>query len=491
MVLCRAVEPKVHLRRNVPGETMTRGPGDPARAAEAESVERSVGARITPSTEFLARVERVRNELVERVRHVAAARGSPLVRVLVAGSAARGTFLQDRLDIDLFLLFPPDLGRERLREEGLALGRAILSEPETRYAEHPYLRGRFEGFTVDAVPGYAVADASQPLSPVDRTPFHQEFLLARETPELVGEVRLAKQFLRSLGVYGSEARTEGCSGYLVELLIIRYGSLRKLLSAARDWRIPVRLVEPGAEPPRLPADVALVLADPVDPHRNVASALSRKNLGLLILAAGAYLDRPSERFFRVRPSSPLSKEAALAQVARRGTHVTVVVLPRPDLVDDTLYPQVRKAARAVADELSRSEFSVLGEASAADASSVTLVVELAHPRRPQVRLQDGPPAGIDRTGQFLDKWGAAGDTVLQGPYVRPDGSLGVDTHRPERDAEKVVRSAFPRLSLGKDLTPQAPTECEVTTLDAAVERPALGEALRELLGKRLPWLDGA
>ena len=182
--------------------------------------------------------------------------------------------------------------------------------------------------------------------------------------------------------------------------------------------------------------MALVLADPVDPNRNVASALSRRNLGLFILAAGAYLDQPSERFFEPRPNAPLSKEAAAAIVRARGTHVTVAVLPRPDLVDDTLYPQVRKAARAVADELARSEFAVLGEASAADASSVVITVEVAHPRRPLVRVQDGPPAGVDRAGHFLEKWGTKDSPVLQGPYVRPDGSLGVDTHRAERDGRR-------------------------------------------------------
>ena len=460
-------------------------------AARADEVERTVGARIAPSSEFLARVAEVREALIARVRSEAKSRSSPVVKVLVAGSAARGTFLQDRLDVDLFLLFPPDLPRDRLREEGLALGRAVLTEPETRYAEHPYLRGRFEGFTVDAVPGFAVSDPSQPLSPVDRTPFHQEYLAARESPEIVSQVRLAKQFFRSLGVYGSEAKTEGLSGYLVELLVLRFGSLRKLLAAARDWRVPVRLEERGKEPPRLPTDVALVLADPVDPNRNVASALSRKNLGLLILVAGAYLDDPDTRFFEVRPALSLSKEAALERVRLRGTHVTVVMLPRPDLVEDTLYPQVRKAAHAVSDELARSEFSVLGAASAVDPNSVVVTVELAHPRRPLVRVQDGPPAGIDRTGQFLEKWAPKSDQVLQGPYVRPDGSLGVDTHRPERDAEAVLRRAFPRLSLGKDLMLTGPEHWTASSLAEAADGPALNEALRELLGRRLPWLDGA
>jgi tRNA nucleotidyltransferase (CCA-adding enzyme) len=458
-------------------------------SVEADRIEAGILARIAPSAEFLEKVARVRQALVQNVNRAAKSRSSPLVRALVAGSAARGTFLSDRLDIDLFLLFPPDLPRDRLREEGLALGQAVLSKTETRYAEHPYLRGEFEGFHVDAVPGFAIADPSHPLSPVDRTPFHQEYLTERENPDLVGQVRLAKQFFRTLGVYGSEAKTEGASGYLVELLMLEFGSLRGLLRAARSWRLPVRLAKPGAEPPRLPADVALILADPVDPHRNVASALSRRNLALVILAASAYLEAPSERWFEPASAEPLSRADALTRVEARASHVTVVRLPRPDLVDDTLYPQVRKAERAIADELARSNFEVLGSASAVGNDRVLVIVECSHSHRSAVRLQDGPPPGLDRVGQFLGKWTAPDAPVLQGPYVRADGSLGVESRRTDRDVESVVRSALPRLALGKDLTPPDLGRVEVHPLAGVSDSPALGEALRDLLGKRLPWLD--
>lgn len=466
-----------------------RGPHLPAgKNPDADRIEVQVSERISPTVEMQARVAKVRGELVDRVRAAAEKRSSPLVRALVAGSAARGTYLSDRLDVDLFLLFPPELTRDRLREEGLALGRAVLSEPETRYAEHPYLRGRFEGFNVDAVPGFAITDPSRPLSPVDRTPFHQEYLSARETPELVAQVRLAKQFFRALGIYGSESRTEGFSGYLVELLLLRFRSLQGLLGAARSWRIPVRIEQPARDPPRLPAEVALILADPVDPHRNVASALSRHNLALLILGAGAYLDRPTESWFEVRVPGPFLREEAIGRVHERGTHVTVVSLPRPDLVDDTLYPQVRKAERAIAEEVARSGFEVIGSASAVEPSRVVVAVEVAHAHRPAVRAQDGPPAGLDRVGQFLDKWTAADAPVLQGPYVRADGSLGVDTRRADREVEHVIHSVLPRLSLGRDLTPTDAGRVTVRPLAAESDTPALSAALRELVGRRLPWL---
>jgi len=455
---------------------------------EADRVESAVAARIAPAPEFLGRVARVREELPERVREIARSRSSPLVRAIVAGSAARGTFLSDRLDIDLFLLFPPDLPRDRLREEGLALGRAVLTDPETRYAEHPYLRGRYEGFSVDAVPGFAITDPAHPISAVDRTPFHQAYLAERETPAEVGQIRLAKQFLRALGVYGSEAKTEGFSGYLVELLVLKYGSFRRFLSAARRWRIPARLMDPASEAPRLPEDVALVLTDPVDPHRNVATALSRRNLGLFVVAAGAYLDAPSLTWFDVPQPVPFSRAEALRRTAERASHVGVVELPRPELVDDTLYPQIRKAEGAILKEAEDAGFEVLGSGSAADPERVVVVLEVAHRLRSPVHLRDGPPAGIDRVGQFLGKWTTKDASVLQGPYVRADGSLGVETRWTECELEAVLAEAVDRLSLGKNLTPGERGMTAVRPLSESVDSDALSEALRQLLGKKLPWL---
>jgi tRNA nucleotidyltransferase (CCA-adding enzyme) len=459
--------------------------GPDEREARAARLEAEVAAGLAPTAELLQRLGRAREHLLEAVREAAGRRSSPLARAVIAGSAARETFLTDRLDVDLFLLFPPDLSDDRLREEGLALAQAVLQNPSRRYAEHPYLRGTFDGFTVDAVPGFAVTDPSRPRSPVDRTPFHQEYLAARETPALAAEIRLAKQFLRVLGVYGSEARTEGFSGYLLELLVLRFGSFRGLLRAARDWSVPVRLEAPGREPPRLPAEVALVLADPVDPNRNVASALSRRNLATVILAARGYLEAPDRSWFVLRGPQPLPRAEALRRLSERASHVSVIRLPRPALVDDTLYPQLRKAERAVAEELVRAGFLVLGSASAAGETELVLLVELAFAHRPAVRPRPGPPAGLDRAGDFLAHWPAGHPDVLQGPYVRPDGSLGVDTRERSREAEAFVRERLPSLSLGRDLA--VGPDARVSALAAADESPALEEALAALLDKRLPW----
>jgi len=103
-------------------------------AGALAAVEREVLARIAPDPALLVRLAEVREHLVRRASTESSHRGIPLRRALVAGSAARGTFLHERFDIDLFLLFPPDLPRERLESEGLRLAAAILESPEKHYA---------------------------------------------------------------------------------------------------------------------------------------------------------------------------------------------------------------------------------------------------------------------------------------------------------------------------------------------------------------------
>lgn len=459
-----------------------------SRSSEADKVEARVRARIDPEPEMLARLAETRADLVRAVQHQAQELKLPLVRALVAGSAARGTFLKDRLDVDLFLLFPPELTRDQLAQAGLSIGQRILRDPQRRYADHPYLRGTFEGFTVDAVPGYAVTDPAQPKSPVDRTPFHDEYLRAHQTPAAIADVRLTKQFLLALGVYGSEAKTQGFSGYLVELLLLHFHSFRALLEGARHWRIPVRLRPATEDPPRLPEEVALILADPVDPHRNVASALSRRNLAVFVLAADAYLRDPTERWFKVTTPGRWTREEALRRVEQRGTQVLVVELARPSLVDDTLYPQLRKAERAIAEEIARSGFEVLGSSSGSGPGALIVTVEVASERLAAVRKQDGPPVGLDRSQPFLAKWTQPRAPVLQGPYVDDEGRLAVEVRRSERDLVPIVREILPKLSLGKNLSAAGPNPVgQVRRLAEQIDSPELGSALAELLGKKLPW----
>lgn len=182
---------------------------------------------------------------------------------LQVGSTARGTWLSGDRDIDLFVRFPADLDREELEAYGLEVGHAVLPDGHEEYAEHPYVKGDYDGFDVDLVPCYDVPSASDIRSAVDRTPFHNAYLTERLDDDLAADVRVFKRFLKGIDAYGSDLRTEGFSGYLAELLVVGHGGFEPLLRAAADWSPQVEF-DPEDHGTRRFSD-PLVVIDPTDP----------------------------------------------------------------------------------------------------------------------------------------------------------------------------------------------------------------------------------
>jgi len=152
-----------------------------------------------------------------------------------------------------------------LKKKDFYIARRIAHDAESfeeRYAEHPYINAVFSGYEVDLVPAFAVKSASEIKSAVDRTPFHNAYVTER-IAGLEDEVLLLKQFMKGIGVYGSELRKRGFSGYLAELLIIHYGSFIALLEAACEWKrsITIDIEKHGI----LVHDDPMVMIDPQIP----------------------------------------------------------------------------------------------------------------------------------------------------------------------------------------------------------------------------------
>ena len=155
------------------------------------------------------------------------------------GSLAKDTWVSGNHDVDIFMFFEKSVGREELEKTGLEVGKKVIKElggkPEIAYAEHPYARAKIGNFDLDIVPCYRVESAGELQCAVDRTPFHTEYVQRHMTEEEKGQVRLLKQFMKGVGIYSAKEKVRGFSGYLCELLILKYGSFKKLLRAAKDW----------------------------------------------------------------------------------------------------------------------------------------------------------------------------------------------------------------------------------------------------------------
>ncbi len=383
---------------------------------DLDAVLATIRERVTPDAQERAAMAEAAGLLTERVQD-ALAELPVEADVLQVGSTARGTWLSGDRDIDLFVQFPTTLDREQLEEYGLTVGRHALPEGHEEYAEHPYVTGQFRGFDVDLVPCFAVDDATEIRSAVDRTPFHNAYLEKRLDPKLRGDVRVFKRFLKGIGAYGSDLRTRGFSGYLTELLVLDAGGVRPLLEDATDWHPPIRFDPAGHGEATF--DDPLVMIDPTDPDRNVAAVLSADNVARLQHYARELVAEPRVALFeRVEPE-PLDATAVQTHVSRRDTTPVAIVFDAPDLVDDQLYPQLRRSLTGITAELDRRGFTVFRSATFADERAV-LLVELAIAELPAVERHEGPPVSArDHATAFYRKYADEGTNVY-GPFLDGD-----------------------------------------------------------------------
>jgi len=367
--------------------------------------------------EQLRPTDEERNYVMDVARHILdTVKKSEKVQGMVVGSIARNTWIRGDRDLDVFLLFPPEISREELEREGLALARNIARTFTTKYhekyAEHPYINATIDLLDVDLVPCYDVESAANIQSAVDRTPFHTRYI-TEKINGLVDDVLLLKQFAKAGGIYGSDQMTEGFSGYLCELLILHYGSFNNLIAAASEWKPPVvidivqHVKKEFSEP--------FIVVDPVDPKRNVAAAVSLDRLAEFVDLARGYYETPSVDFFILPKSTFCNKEDLLALLEERGTSLYAVTFSTPPFIEEIIVPQLKKSTIAISELLTRNGFVVHQSYHWMGETQCMLLFELLVDELPNIRRHDGPPVwNRVNADKFREKYK---NTLLPGPYI--------------------------------------------------------------------------
>lgn len=428
----------------------------------AMSIEERVLKRIVPTQKEEERVREVVSILKKMLESEIENLGVEAYPMLV-GSVAKCTHLKDP-EIDMFICFSPSTSRADLERFGLLLGESVLTDIEQHFAEHPYLAGKFEGLTTEVVPCYEVKDPSNKMSAVDRTPFHTEYVMKNLKEEQKNEVRLLKRFAKGTGVYGAEAKVRGLSGYLCELLVLKYGSFQKVLKGSTKWHkgkileLEKKSKKKFSEP--------LVFVDPVDAGRNVASALSLDQLGRFIHLNKAYLESPKISFFFPPKRKKPTKSAVQKKMAARGTDIVAFVLRKPDVVEDILYPQIWKAEKSIKAVFEKNEFTVLDCGSQVIGKEIIFLSELASAELPPVRKHKGPATWMKNADDFVEKWKGSRKRIA-GPYVE-DGRLFFDLKREHVDARSLVRKEIGSVGLGKNLDEMASKRFRILVNDEII-----------------------
>lgn len=339
-------------------------------------------------------------------------------KAMLAGSITRDTWLPNKIEFDVFVLFPESMSKQKLEKIGLQLGKSVITKLkgkyEIKYAEHPYVSGNVEGVDIDIVPCFAVASAEKIKSAVDRTPFHVRYIEKNLRVKQSRDVRLLKQLLKAHGIYGADAKTEGISGYASELLIIYYKNFLNCLKAVAKW-VPGEVIDLAgfykkSDYRTLRREFkgnVLILIDPTDKTRNVAAALSSTCFFKFKKAVKKFLELAEESDFFPKELQPISEQELENFLRERGTELVIVKFIPPKVLPDILWPQLRRFADRLQGilEETKYEFKVLKRDVLTDEKFIAAVVfEMEVGKLPFVQKRVGPPVfDLDDSKRFLDK----------------------------------------------------------------------------------------
>ncbi len=185
--------------------------------------------RISPVNQELIEVD----EIIKKVRKLLK-KNNIDAEVVAGGSYAKKTILKNDFDVDLFVRFSPDYDDDEISD---ILGKALSSlKPERVHGSRDYFQMKRKGILFEIVPVLKISDYKQAINVTDMSPLHVDYAKKHLNDKMRNDVRLAKQFCKSIKVYGAESYIQGFSGHILDLLIIYYGSFEKLLMQATLWK---------------------------------------------------------------------------------------------------------------------------------------------------------------------------------------------------------------------------------------------------------------
>jgi len=371
---------------------------------------------------------------------------------MIAGSITRETWLPGKMEFDVFILFPPAITTKQLEKRGLDVGKKTIEKLggsyKTEYAQHPYVSGKVDNIRIDIVPCFDVKTTEHLKSAVDRTPFHVKYLQKNLPMRLSNEVRVLKQLLTANKIYGADTKTEGFSGYVCELLIIKYKNFLNVLKHAEKWNsgeiIDMENFYTKKDYIKLKKEFAkqvLILIDPTDKTRNTAAALSTENFFKLRKLASEFFSNPREEMFFAKQPEIITENELITNLLNRETELVLLKFNPPNIVSDVLWPQLRKFAERLQNilEETRYEFKVLRRDCYTNEKDLAIaLLEMEVSTLPAVQKKVGPEVfDFDDSKRFLEKYK---EIAINGPFVEGNNWVVEVKRRFRTTREKLMDS---------------------------------------------------
>lgn len=250
---------------------------------------KEIVTNITPAKEEYSKL----NEIVSKIKNKIKIKKAV---VELGGSGSKNTWSKGNHDIDLYVKF--GLNEYKNKDISSILKKELKRhfKPMILHGSRDYFQIIMENYTVEIIPIMNIKHPREALNLTDISPFHCDYVKKHDKSK---EIRLAKAFCRTNKCYGAESYIGGFSGYVLEILVIHYGSFVKLLKGASKWESRMFIGNrTDIENLNISKKMGpLVLIDPVDKNRNAAAALSYEKYNDFINACKKFLKNPKKDFF--------------------------------------------------------------------------------------------------------------------------------------------------------------------------------------------------
>ena len=357
-----------------------------------------ISASSSPSKLNQKKLEKISREIGNEIMNF---KDNRILEVIVGGSFAKGTWLEN--DIDYFIMIESTVERKEFEEIGKSVGFYALRKykPYLRYSEHPYVEGIVDGIRINIVPCYKV-EKNKWKSAADRSPFHTIFMQSSLNDYLKGQVRVLKKFLKSIGIYGSQISVSGFSGYVTEVLVLKYGSFRNVLQTFADLK-PNYIIslESLNEKATGKFDSPIIIIDPIDSNRNLGAAISSECLAKFVLASRLFLNEPSIEFFK-RPRKYSSKI-----INSFKSNLLIIEFKIQERSPDILWGQLKRKLASISKQLENARFKIIKKICFTDEREhAVFIFIIEFTNLPKLNLNLGPEIfRKNETNSFIKKRG--------------------------------------------------------------------------------------
>ncbi|MCL4398195.1 MAG: nucleotidyltransferase domain-containing protein [Candidatus Parvarchaeota archaeon] len=268
-----------------------------------------------PSVKEFDKLSRVANEIISLLIKNANSKGVN-VEFKFGGSYAKGTWIKNESDIDIFAIFNSE-------EEMKGLSFLVPKDFISTFGTRKYFKGIFKGVKIEVVPVRRFSDMTLIENSIDLSVLHANYINSFLSKSQKNDVIILKAFCKANNCYGSETYMHGFSGYSLEVMIKEFGSFMSLVKAVNSWTLPVRIGKSAGD-----SAFPIFLRDPTNPKRNICASVNEENLSKFVLSIKRFYLVPSFDFF-IKENL---KDKVLKEVKLRGTKLfvftTKIIEPR-------------------------------------------------------------------------------------------------------------------------------------------------------------------